>query len=44
MDPYSERVRAVEEELGCSTSDAQAIVDAVDQLRESQPSQETPQA
>jgi len=28
MDPYAERVRAVEEEFGCSTSDAQAIVDA----------------
>jgi hypothetical protein len=28
MDPYAERVRVVEEELGCSTSDAQAIVDA----------------
>ena len=28
LDPHAERVRAVEEELGCSTSDAQAIVDA----------------
>jgi len=31
MDPYAERVRAIEEELGCSTSDAQAIVDAEDE-------------
>ena len=31
LDPYAERVRAVEEEYGCSTSDAQAIVDAEDE-------------
>ena len=37
MDPYSERVRAVEEELGCSTSDAQAIVDAEEGLRSRAP-------
>jgi hypothetical protein len=36
MDPYADRVRAVEEEIGCSTSDAQAIVDAEDRDQEGQ--------
>ena len=44
MTTYEERVRAVEEEHGCSTSDAQAIIDAEDLMKDSQTLQEPPQA
>lgn len=33
MDGYAERVRALEDELGIPTSDAQAMVDAEELLR-----------